>query len=48
MLNDLEETIRKADIVGSLTDLSTRWTLGTAMLRESRGLAIAVFCFFSS
>lgn len=37
------ETIGKADIVGSLTDLSTRWTLGTAMLRESRGLAIAVF-----
>ena len=44
VLNELDtKTNRKADIVGSLTNLSTRRTLGTAMLRESGGLATAVF-----
>ena len=43
MLNELDmETNRKADIVRSLTNLSTRRTLGTAMLRESGGLATTV------
>ena len=37
------ETNRKADVVGSLTNVSTRWTLGTAMFRESGRLANAVF-----
>jgi hypothetical protein len=37
------ETNRKADIVGSLTNLSTRRTLGTATLGERGGLVNAVF-----
>jgi glycine cleavage system regulatory protein len=42
LLNELDiETNRKADIVGSLTDLSTRWTLWYSA--ESGGLATAVF-----
>ena len=37
MLNELNMgTNREADIVGSLMNLSTRWTLGTAMLEEQR------------
>jgi len=37
MLNELDMgTNREVNIVGSLTNLSTRWTLGTAMLKEQR------------
>ena len=51
MLNELDTgTNRKADIVRSLMNLSTRRTLGTAMLKEQRfgDCSFLTFLFFYS